>query len=109
VHLVVWAFISFPGRIGNRRRDLLWYNLRLFPEEIWVESSSRFVPGAIAPRSGVYRVHHYAHRMPHLVTVIKGMTFPECQRCGDKVRFVPMMAAEPIETDVDFAERDFVA
>jgi hypothetical protein len=47
--------------------------------------------------------------MPHLVTVIKGMIFPECQRCGDKVRFVPMMAAEPIETDVDFAERDFVA
>lgn len=76
---------------------------------MWVESSSRFVPGATAPRSGVYRVHHYAHRMPHLVTVIKGMVFPECQRCGDKVRFVPMIAAEPIETDVDFAERDFVA
>jgi len=47
--------------------------------------------------------------MPHLVTVIKGMIFPKCQRCGDKVRFVPMIAAEPIETDVDFAERDFVA
>ena len=75
----------------------------------WVESSSRFVPGATAPRSGVYRVHHYAHRMPHLVIVIKGMTFPECQRCGDKVRFVPMIAAEPIDTDVDFVERDFVA
>lgn len=74
-----------------------------------MESSSRFLPGAIAPRSGVYRVHHYAHRMPHLVTVIKGMTFPECQRCGDKVRFVPMIAAEPIETDVDLARRDFVA
>jgi hypothetical protein len=47
--------------------------------------------------------------MPHLVTVIKGMTFPECQRCGDKVRFVPMIAAEPIETDVDLARQDFVA
>ena len=74
----------------------------------WVESSSRFLPGDTAARSGVYRVHHYAHRMPHLVTVIKGMTFPECKRCGDKVRFVPMVAAEPIETDVDFAEPDFV-
>jgi hypothetical protein len=93
----------------KRQRNFLCYNLRLFSGGAWVESSSRFVPGAIAPRSGVYRVHHYAHRMPHLVTVIKGMTFPECQRCGDKVRFVPMMAAEPIETDVDFAERDFVA
>lgn len=73
-----------------------------------MESSSRFVPGTIAPRSGVYRVHHYAHRMPHLVTVTTGMIFPECQRCGDKVRFVPMIAAETIEADVDFAERDFV-
>ena len=93
----------------KRQRDFLCYNLPLFPGEAWVESSSRFVPGATAPRSGVYRVHHYAHRMPHLVIVIKGMTFPECQRCGDKVRFVPMIAAEPIDTDVDFAERDFVA
>ena len=93
----------------KRQRDFLCYNLPLFPGGVWVESSSRFVPGVTAPRSGVYRVHHYAHRMPHLVTVIKGMTFPECKRCGDKVRFVPMIAAEPIETDVDFAERDFVA
>ena len=74
-----------------------------------MESSSRFVPGAVAPRSGVYRVHHYAHRMPHLVTVSKGMILPECKRCGAKVRFVPMAAAEPIETDVDFAEQEFVA
>jgi len=74
-----------------------------------VESSSRFVPAEIAPRSGVYRVHHYAHRMPHLVAVVRGMTFPKCKRCGDKVRFVPMIAAEPIETDVDFAEPDYTA
>ena len=74
-----------------------------------MESSSRFVPGVIAPRSGAYRVHHYAHRMPHLVTVPKGMIFPKCKRCGDKVRFVPLMPAEPIETDVDFAKQDCVA
>lgn len=74
-----------------------------------MESSSRFVPGVVAPRSGVYRVHHYAHRMPHLVAVIEGMTFPECKRCGAKVRFVPMVAADPIGADIDFAERDFVA
>jgi hypothetical protein len=37
------------------------------------------------------------------------MSFPKCQRCGDKVRFVPMIAAEPIETDVDFNERNLVA
>ena len=70
-----------------------------------VDSSSRFVPGAIAPRTGVYRVLHYAHRMPHLVIIAKEAAFPECKRCGDKVRFAPIMAAEAIEADVDFAKQ----
>jgi hypothetical protein len=74
-----------------------------------VDSSSRFVPGAIAPRSGVYRVHHYAHRMPHLVTVTAGTVLPECRRGGEKVRFVPMIAAESINMDVDFIDQDFAA
>ena len=74
-----------------------------------MDSSSRFVPGTIAPRSGVYRVHHYAHRMPHLVTVTAGTVLPECRGCGDKVRFAPMIAAEPINNDVDFLDQDFAA
>jgi len=74
-----------------------------------VDSSSRFVPGAVAPRSGVYRVHHYAHRMPHFVIVTAGTVLPKCKRCGEKVRFVPMVAAEPIDTDVDFIDQDFAA
>ena len=74
-----------------------------------VDSSSRFAPGTVAPRSGVYRVHHYAHRMPHVVIVIAGTVLPKCKRCGDKVRFVPMIAAEPMDADVDFADHDFVA
>jgi hypothetical protein len=74
-----------------------------------VDSASRFVPGAVAPRSGVYRVHHYAHRMPHLVTITAGTVLPECRRCGDKVRFAPMIAAESINVDVDFTDQDFAA
>jgi hypothetical protein len=46
--------------------------------------------------------------MPHLVTVTAGTTLPKCKRCGDKVRFVPIVAAEPIEADVDFLH-DFAA
>ena len=70
-----------------------------------MDSSSRFMPGAVAPRSGVYRVHHYAHRMPHLVNITAGTVLPACKRCGDKVRFAPIMAAEAIEADVDFAKQ----
>jgi hypothetical protein len=47
--------------------------------------------------------------MPHLVTVTAGAVLPECKRCGDKVRFAPMIAAEPIEIDVDFIDQDFAA
>jgi hypothetical protein len=74
-----------------------------------VDSSSHFVPGAVAARSGIYRVHHYAHRMPHLVTITAGTVLPKCKRCGDKVRFMPMVAAEPINMDVDFIDQDFAA
>jgi hypothetical protein len=72
-------------------------------------SSSRFEPGDSVHRSAVYRVHHYAHRLPHLVIVRAGTVLPKCKRCGDKVRFVPMLAAEPIETCIDFMEDDFAA
>ena len=62
----------------------------------------------VAPRSGVYRVHHYAHRMPHLVIVLAGTVLPKCKHCADKVQFVPVAAGEPIESDVDFVH-DFAA
>ena len=47
--------------------------------------------------------------MPHLVTVTAGTVLPKCKRCGDKVRFVPMIAAEPIGADVDLMDSDFAA
>jgi hypothetical protein len=47
--------------------------------------------------------------MPHFLTVTAGMVLPKCKRCGDKVRFVPMVAAEPIDKDVDFIDQDFAA
>ena len=74
-----------------------------------MESSAYFVSGAIAPRSGVYRVHHYAHRIPHFVIITAGTVLPGCKRCGDRVRFVPMVAAERLEADVDFVDQNCVA
>ena len=71
--------------------------------------SSRFMPGAVAPRSGIYRVYHRVHRMPHLVIVSAGTVLPKCKRCGDKVRFLAMIAAGPINMDVDFIDQDFAA
>jgi hypothetical protein len=39
------------------------------------------------PVSGVYRVIHAQHRLPHEVTLIAGQTFPPCAQCHEEVRF----------------------
>lgn len=39
------------------------------------------------PESGVYRVIHAQHRLPHEVTLLRGQVFPPCARCHEEVRF----------------------
>jgi hypothetical protein len=39
------------------------------------------------PDSGIYRVIHAQHRLPHEVTLIAGQTFPPCAKCHADVRF----------------------
>jgi len=39
------------------------------------------------PESGIYRVVHAQHRLPHEVTLIGGQTFPPCAQCHEAVRF----------------------
>jgi hypothetical protein len=39
------------------------------------------------PESGVYRVIHAQHRLPHEVTLIAGQIFPPCAKCHEDVRF----------------------
>ncbi|HZU29857.1 MAG TPA: hypothetical protein VFB79_02005 [Candidatus Angelobacter sp.] len=46
-----------------------------------------FVTGAIAPVTGIYRVIHVAHRLPHEVIISSGHHFPRCAKCADAVLF----------------------
>ena len=46
-----------------------------------------FKTGQIVPESGIYRVVHAGHRLPHEVTLLKGEAFPRCAKCADKVEF----------------------
>ena len=50
-------------------------------------SGGRFKTGAVIPNSGIYRVTHSSHRLPHEVTLLKGEAFPKCQKCADTVIF----------------------
>ncbi|HEV3039397.1 MAG TPA: hypothetical protein VHA33_16595 [Candidatus Angelobacter sp.] len=61
-----------------------------------------YQPGDIAPESGVYAVVHDKHRERHLATIFKGMRFPHCGQCKERVRFTLSRPAAPISEDADF-------
>jgi hypothetical protein len=43
--------------------------------------------GAMVPSTGIYKVIHEAHRLPHEVMLLGGERFPRCAKCGDSVAF----------------------
>ncbi len=43
--------------------------------------------GQEVPASGIYKVTHDEHRLPHDVTLVAGQKFPSCGRCSSRVRF----------------------
>jgi hypothetical protein len=50
--------------------------------------------GEIIPASGIYRVQHHEHRLPHEVTLFRGEMFPPCSKCANAVTFVPIHLAD---------------
>ena len=59
-------------------------------------------PGDTAAVSGLYRVHHHAHRAEHSVIVLAGETFPACRSCGRLVSFDLSEPVEHVAHDWDF-------
>ena len=66
-------------------------------------------PGVTVQKSGLYQVHHYAHRAPHTVMIVAGTALPKCRHCGYRVQFAPLFAGEPIENDADLTQKDSTA
>jgi hypothetical protein len=46
-----------------------------------------FKTGEVVPQSGIYRVTHGDHRLPHEVTLLRSQEFPPCSKCGVQVKF----------------------
>jgi hypothetical protein len=44
--------------------------------------------------TGLYRVTHGAHRLPHEALLLAGERFPRCAKCSDQVQF-ELLAATP--------------
>jgi hypothetical protein len=73
--------------------------LNIPPPNPFRRDPSWFRPGATTDRGGVYIVHHYAHRVPHPVTIPAGTELPKCKVCGNRVQYAPVFAAEPLNED----------
>ena len=46
-----------------------------------------FKTDEFVPQSGIYRVRHRKHRLPHEVTLLKDQQFPRCSKCQNAVVF----------------------
>lgn len=46
--------------------------------------------------SGIYRVVHANHRLPHEVTLLRDQLFPKCMQCEDSVYFELVRSAPDI-------------
>jgi hypothetical protein len=53
--------------------------------------------GLKIPQSGIYKVTHSPHRLPHEVTLLEGETFPRCTNCGNNVQFQLIRAVDGLE------------
>jgi hypothetical protein len=62
-------------------------------------SGGRYKTGEEIPASGVYRVAHSAHRLPHEVMLLRGERFPKCQLCSGSVTFRLLRAAKETTRD----------
>ena len=61
----------------------------------------RLAAGALAAVSGVYRVYHKEHRLPHSVYFSADEALPECRICGKGVEYGLLLAAPLPDSDLD--------
>ncbi len=57
----------------------------------------RFATGDTVPVTGLYVVHHAAHRLPHEALLLKDEKFPRCAKCADAVQFELLKAVPDFE------------
>jgi hypothetical protein len=58
-----------------------------------MKNKRRFQTGDLVPETGIYRVAHQAHRLPHEVIILADQRFPRCCKCGSAVLFELVHAA----------------
>jgi len=57
------------------------------PSRKTIPRKPSFRTGETILQSGIYRVIHRHHRLPHEVTLLRDEQFPKCGKCQDQVFF----------------------
>ena len=65
-------------------------------------SKAIYRAGEPIPESGIYKVSHSEHRLPHEVTLLHGQRFPRCEKCGELVKFGLVKVVPQINSGADF-------
>lgn len=61
-----------------------------------------FHAGDLVQVKGIYRVLHYAHRLPHETAILVLKKFPNCNQCGDRVRYQLVRSVGELLKDYNF-------
>ena len=62
-----------------------------------------YLPGELAPVSGIYRVEHLrGHRDAHLAVIIRGEELPTCRTCKEQVTYTVVQMTSHVTHDWDF-------
>ena len=68
------------------------------------QSDCPFPPGDMVSDSGLYEICHYDDEpRSRVILTVRGV-FPQCRRCGDKVRYKLLERVPHISEDPDFNE-----
>ena len=70
-----------------------------YPERRCSEMATTYRSSEVIPVSGIYRVLHAQHRLPHEVTLVEGQTFPPCAKCHEEVRFELVRGVPALERE----------
>jgi hypothetical protein len=69
------------------RRDCIQPTFSIFTIAAMGDTPNRFNTGDFVPETGIYRVAHMSHRLPHEVVIFSGDHFPKCAKCSTAVVF----------------------
>lgn len=67
-----------------------------------VSSGPQLKTGTLIPETGIYKVIHSQHRLPHEVILFENEQFPRCSKCGEQVAFELVYPAKEVYADSSF-------